>query len=93
MISFAVIQEAHEAGLSIVPPYQDGSKRPRCFWKNADGKDTWTPAQTDRPPLTLLKRWYDPVNGLTGIGVVCGKVSGGLEVLDFDTRAGWKEVR
>lgn len=93
MIHFAVIQQAHDAGLSIVPPQQDGSKRPYPHWRDERNSPTWKPAQTTRPNLSLLREWYDPKNDRTGIGVVCGEVSGGLEVLDFDTREGWIEYR
>lgn len=93
MISFSIVQQAFDAGLSIVPPAQDGSKRPYAYWKDAAGKSTWKPAQTTRPDLALLQTWYDPRNDRTGLGIVCGAVSGNLEVLDFDTRDGWKDYQ
>jgi hypothetical protein len=85
MISQAQARSAYEAGLSVVPPAQDGTKRP---WPPGGGG--WKDYQTRRAPLALVTRWYDPNNGLTGIGVVCGRVSGGLECLDFDTLDGWQ---
>jgi len=88
MIPLALIQQAHDAGLSIVPPAQDGSKKPRPL-----GGPGWKTYQQHPASLTVLQSWYDPLNGLTGIGVVCGKVSGGLEVLDFDTRQGWLDYQ
>lgn len=93
MIPFSIVQQAHSAGLSIVPPQQDGTKRPSTPWRDERNSPTWKPAQTTAPSLALLKEWYDPKNDRTGIGVVCGRVSGGLEVLDFDTREGWIEYR
>lgn len=84
MISLAQARSTYEAGLSIVPPAQDGTKRP-C----PPGGGGWKNYQDRRPSLALVTQWYDPNNGLTGIGVVCGKVSGGLECLDFDTLDGW----
>jgi hypothetical protein len=93
MIPFAIVQQAHDAGLAVLPPEQDGSKRPYSPWLNDEGKPTWNPAKVTRPNLTLLSEWYDPTNGRTGIGVVCGKVSGNLEVIDFDTREGWQDYR
>lgn len=84
MIPLAMARRALDAGLSIVPPAQDGSKRP-----SPPCGGGWKGYQQQRPNLSLITRWYDPNNGLTGIGVVCGKVSGNLEVIDFDSRDGW----
>lgn len=84
MISMTQAQATYDAGLSIVPPAQDGTKRP-----NPPNGGGWKNYQHHRATLSLLTQWYDPNNGLTGIGVVCGKVSGGLECLDFDSMDGW----
>jgi hypothetical protein len=65
---------AYDAGLSVVPPAEDGSKKPLSSWKQY---------QHFRAPPAQLDAWYGP---RTGLGVVCGKVSGNLEVLDFDIR-------
>ncbi len=66
--------EAVQAGLSIVPPREDGSKAPDGAWKQF---------QAERPTPAVLREWYGP---RTGLGVVCGAVSGNLECLDFDDR-------
>src|SRR5437868_5734519 len=71
---------AHEFGLCVLPPRQDGSKRPTG--------DAWEQWQQARPDPDLLKRWY--ANGRSGIGYVCGSVSGRLEVLDFDEYAAFE---
>lgn len=62
-----------EHGLSVVPLRLDGSKGPIGSWKwRQESLPKW---------LDLKADFHDrPV----GIGVVCGVVSGGLEVLDFD---------
>ena len=86
MIDISVVSLAHRAGLCVVPPAQDGTKRP--FIPSGGG---WKHYQQQRPTPALLKQWYDPSNGLTGMGLVCGKVSGNLEALDFDTREAWDE--
>jgi len=86
MIDISVVSLAHRAGLCVVPPAQDGTKRP--FIPSGGG---WKHYQQQRPTPALLKQWYDPSNGLTGLGLVCGKVSGNLEALDFDTREAWDE--
>ena len=67
---------AAEAGLCVVPPRQDGSKAPEGFWKEF---------QSRRPTGEELRNWYS--NGRTGVGVVCGAVSGGLEMFEFEGRA------
>lgn len=65
---------AHEAGICVLPPKQDGSKRPLVAWQEY---------QTRRSTVDEIHRWY--ANGrLTGLGVVLGEASGGLELLEFD---------
>lgn len=65
-------------GLCVLPPRQNGSKAP-------DAKE-WTEYQDRRSTLDEIHAWYgtrgEPKR--TGLGVVCGAVSGNLEVLEFD---------
>ncbi|MEO8625619.1 MAG: DUF3987 domain-containing protein [Candidatus Limnocylindrales bacterium] len=68
---------AHSAGLSVVPPRQDGSKAPIEAWKRY---------QAERPSEEQLRAWYGD-GELTGIGVICGRVSGDLEMLEIEGRA------
>ena len=70
---------AYTAGLCIVPPLEDGSKRPLAAWKAY---------QASPPPREQCGEWWGP---RTGLGVVCGAVSGGLEVLDFDDRPAYDD--
>lgn len=65
--------DALRAGLCVVPPRQDGSKAPEGFWR------AW---QSRRPDETTVSTWYSA--GRTGIGYVCGAVSGGLEMFEFE---------
>ena len=58
------------AGLSIIPTATD--KRPVCPWKTFTER-----IMSDREIETNFAR-------AGGIGIVCGKVSGNLELLDFD---------
>jgi hypothetical protein len=60
-------------GLSLVPVCLDGTKKPP--------KERWKQYQTERADEATLRRWLD--SGY-GIAIVCGEISGGLEVLDFD---------
>src|SRR3954465_8229163 len=69
-------RHAQAAGLCVLPPRQDGSKQPEGA--------TWEQWQAERPDDTQLAAWYAP--GRTGIGYVCGEVSGGLLAIDFDQR-------
>ena len=58
------------AGLSVIPTATD--KRPACAWK------TFTERQMSAREIEAHFRRAD------GIGIICGKVSGNLELLDFD---------
>lgn len=62
-----------EAGVSIIP-----LKGKVCALKS------WAMAQQYRASLEVLDRWHSD-GLLDGVGVVCGKVSGNLVVLDFDS--------
>ena len=61
------------AGLVPIPLRLDGSKRPAI--------DEWQRWQSERPSLQQVTEWFGKP---AGIGVVCGIVSGGVEVIDFD---------
>ncbi|WP_422931374.1 bifunctional DNA primase/polymerase [Singulisphaera sp. PoT] len=63
------------AGISVVPPSEDGTKRPQGAWKRFQ-RELASPAQ--------IQAWYP---GSYGVGFVTGAVSGGLELLEFDDRA------
>lgn len=63
------------AGLSVIPIKADGSKAPPIAWKEYQRR-TATEAE--------LSRWFH--DDAQGIAIVGGKVSGGLEILDFDDR-------
>lgn len=69
--------DALRAGLSVLPPKEDGTKAP-------DAKD-WKRYQTARADEAEVRTLY--ANGRTGLGVVCGAVSGGLEMFEFEGRA------
>jgi hypothetical protein len=65
---------AYEIGLSVLPILADGSKRPPFRWKSY---------QQQHATLRELRFWFR--HGDHGIAVITGRVSGGLEALDFDT--------
>ena len=61
------------AGFSVIPIKADGSKRPPPL--------SWKPWQSRRPSPYEISQIF---RGHLGIAVLGGKVSGGLELLDFD---------
>ncbi|MEV7264184.1 DUF3987 domain-containing protein [Micromonospora aurantiaca] len=78
MISLDAIRAAalawHDAGVCVLPTAGDGSKRP--------GVGSWTQYQGEQYPRTHLA-----ATNAAGIGLVCGAVSGGLEMLELEGRA------
>ncbi len=81
----AAAEPYRTAGLSIIP-VDAKSKRPRLR--------SWRRYATTIPTLETVARWFtDPG---AAIGIVCGRVSGSLEVIDFDQRAilyeTWREL-
>lgn len=67
---------ADAAGLCVLPPRGDGSKAPDAA--------SWTEYQRRRSTAAEIEAWY--ANGRTGLGLVCGAVSGGLEMLEIEGR-------
>jgi uncharacterized protein DUF3987/bifunctional DNA primase/polymerase-like protein len=66
-----------EAGCSVVPAMADGSKAPAGKWHR------W---QSERPSVEQVTQWLSD-GRYGGFGVVCGAVSGGLEMLELEGRA------
>lgn len=64
------------AGVSVIPARADGTKAPAGAWK------AWTHV---RPKPAQVDAWFG--DGHPGIGLVCGAVSGGLEMLELEGRA------
>lgn len=73
------VRAARKAAISILPPREDGSKRPIG--------STWEQYQSRQATNDELRLWYTGETAYSGIGWVCGKVSSNLEVLDFDERS------
>lgn len=73
---------AYKAGLSVVPIHQhpdpeQRTKRPSIAWKRF---------QSERATVEELRGWFAD-GSRTGLGIVCGAVSGNLEMLEFEGRA------
>ena len=62
------------AGISIIPIHCDGSKKAAL--------SSWNPYRTNFASVHDLTVWFGGEH--RGIAIVCGILSGGLEVLDFD---------
>lgn len=81
----AVLQTAIaalELGLTPVPPKRDGTKAPDG--PALDGQPGWKRWQTTRPTRDQVEQAF---TGRTGIGLMCGTISGDLEMLEFEGRA------
>jgi hypothetical protein len=74
---------AHNAGLCVVPPREDGTKAPLGEWKQF---------QQERPTVRQLVKWYG-YDTRTGLGAILGKVSGNLEMMEFDDMAAYAEYK
>ncbi|MEU1122162.1 phage/plasmid primase, P4 family [Streptomyces sp. NPDC005899] len=74
--TLAAALQLHTAGCSVVAVRADGSKRPAGDWKQA---------QTQRHTEEQLHTFF--AHNPPGIGVICGAVSGGLEMLELEGRA------
>src|SRR5581483_3324583 len=73
---------AAASGLCVLPPREDGSKAPIV---------EWTSLQHGRPHIERVKEWYR--GRRSGMGYVCGKVSGNLELFDFDDHDAYERYR
>jgi hypothetical protein len=63
----------HRAGLSVLPPREDGSKAPIDLWKRY---------QRERADVATIRAWY--ANGRTGVGAVMGAVSQHTTLFEFE---------
>ena len=68
--------ELANEGISVVPVATDGSKRP--------GLSSWKEYQGRRPRTDELMTWF---SNAQGVGVICGAISGNLELLELEGRA------
>lgn len=65
------------AGFSVIPIRADGTKSPAVTWK---------PYQSRKPTHDEIREWFGDERP-RGIAVVCGAVSGNVEMLEFEGRA------
>ncbi len=83
---------AWDAGLCVVKVKTDGTKWPvsiegagRVDPKTGEIKAGWKKFQRERPTRDAVAGWF--ADGHPGIGVVCGPVSGNLEMLELEGAA------
>lgn len=67
---------AHDAGLCVMRAATNGTKRPLGEWRGY---------QTTRPDRATVEQWF--AAGHPGMGAICGRVSGGLEMVELEGRA------
>lgn len=69
------VNELSAARISLIPIRNDGSKAPAV---------AWTVYQSELPTPEQLSKWFDDETKQYGIAAVCGAISGGLVLIDFD---------
>lgn len=74
------------AGLSVIPVRADGSKAPKLSRGEVEQYRERMPTDAE------LQKWFSP-DLPVGLAVVCGKISGNLAVLDFESQAAWERWR
>lgn len=75
---------ASKAGIVVVPVKEDGSKQPDL--------PAWTHLQERQPTKDELTEWFVK-RERSGLGFICGLVSGGLELLEFDDPGAYQEFK
>lgn len=68
-----------DAGYVVVPTHTDGTKRPFGFWRNYQDV-------ANRPDFDHIARLIEQSNS-GGIGVITGKASGNVEMIELEGRA------
>lgn len=69
-------------GCSVIPIRADGTKSPMFQWKRGEQNFQEIPAD-----LSLVREWFENRWPNAGVAVICGKVSGNLELLELEGRA------
>jgi hypothetical protein len=64
----------YDAGYAVIPSHEDGGKRPFGAWKQY---------QQERPTWQMVTEWLNS-GRYTGIGVITGKVSGNVEMIELE---------
>ena len=91
----SVLEAAHcyvNASLSVLPIDSWHTKKPVYgllpvigLQENGSPRRGWSPFKNRRPTEEELQSWFSGLGSYNGIAVVCGDVSGGLEIIDIDS--------
>jgi putative DNA primase/helicase len=68
----------YEAGFAVIPSHEDGGKRPMGRWKDYT---------VTRPTWQEIEGWLS-TGRYSGIGVICGAVSGNAELIEIEGPSG-----
>lgn len=71
-----------KAGISVIPIHGDGSKSPAVA--------SWHPFTKALANREVVEKWFSDTSKIRGIAAVCGGISGGLVVIDFDEKDFYK---
>lgn len=74
----------YRSRVCVIPPVQGGEKRPYPA--------PWKQYQSTHATREEMFGWWKE-KAMTGVGAVCGKVSGNLEALDFDDRQAYEDFK
>jgi|DEB3_MinimDraft_2_1074329.scaffolds.fasta_scaffold01057_3 hypothetical protein len=77
-------------GFSLFPVDSErGDKKPyfKLLPKGANGRYQWAPYQNRKPNEEEVRLWFSDNNA--GIALVCGPISGGFVVFDFEVASAW----
>lgn len=79
----AAARSLTSAGISVLPVHLQ-TKRPvaHLLPRGSDDRPSWEPYQHEIADANTLARWFATPG--VGLAIVCGRVSGNLELLDFD---------
>ena len=66
-----------QSGLSVLPCRRE-TKSPAI--------KTWSNLQSEIADAETIRQWYGNGRGADAVGIICGRVSGGVECLDFDLK-------
>ena len=77
MSVLSIAKRYHDSGLCILPLHTDGSKATIIGWAEY--------------PWYRLERYFSSLGNPSGIGILCGRRSRNLEVLDYDHKEAYPE--
>lgn len=82
----AIAEQYVAAGLSVLPITND--KLPFTpLLPEVNGRKTWKPFQSTIADQTTLQHWFANGHNVPKVAIICGAVSGGLEMIDVDMKA------